>query len=119
MLPCCKAWPLVGSVAVVCILTTRGRTASPGYHCSGKDIVQGRGVYCLTVGGIQIDQAVVDAFLKAVTPAAVEAMQLAMQQLEADQDSALVIGVLQSNALDTRRNVQSVNITQSSRKTDS
>ena len=66
-----------------------GRTASPGYHCSGKDIVEGRGVYCLTVGGIQIDQAVVDAFLKAVTPAAVEATQLAMQQLEADQDAAL------------------------------
>jgi DNA invertase Pin-like site-specific DNA recombinase len=49
-----------------------GRNASPGYHCSGKDIVQGRGVYCLTVGGIQIDQAVTDAFLKAVTPASVE-----------------------------------------------
>jgi hypothetical protein len=29
----------------------RGRNATPGYHCSGKDIVQGRGVYCLNVGG--------------------------------------------------------------------
>src|SRR5260370_8413613 len=28
--------------------------------------------YCLNVGGIQIDQAVADAFLKALTPAAVE-----------------------------------------------
>jgi hypothetical protein len=36
---------------------------------------------------MQIDQAVVDAFLKAVTPAAIEATQLAMQQLEADQDA--------------------------------
>jgi DNA invertase Pin-like site-specific DNA recombinase len=34
----------------------RGRNAAPGYHCSGKDLVQGRGVYCLNVGGIQIDQ---------------------------------------------------------------
>ncbi|MFY9530776.1 MAG: recombinase zinc beta ribbon domain-containing protein [Candidatus Acidiferrales bacterium] len=67
----------------------RGRNSSPGYHCSGKDIVQGRGVYCLNVGGVQIDQAVVDAFLQALTPAAVEATQLAMQQLEADQDAAL------------------------------
>jgi len=67
----------------------RGRNASPGYHCSGKDIVQGRGVYCLNVGGVQIDQAVVEAFLRAVTPAAVEATQLAIQQLEADQDAAL------------------------------
>ena len=66
-----------------------GRTASPGYHYSGKDIVEGRGMFCMTVGGMQIDQAVVDAFLKAVTPAAIEATQLAMQQLEADQDAAL------------------------------
>ncbi len=67
----------------------RGRKASPGYHCSGKDIVQGRGVYCLNVGGIQIDQAVTDAFLKTLTPAAVEATEQAMRQLEADQDAAL------------------------------
>jgi DNA invertase Pin-like site-specific DNA recombinase len=67
----------------------RGRNSSPGYHCSGKDIVQGRGVYCLNVGGVQIDQAVLEAFLRTVTPAAVEATQLAIQQLEADQDAAL------------------------------
>jgi uncharacterized protein YndB with AHSA1/START domain/predicted DNA-binding transcriptional regulator AlpA len=41
------------------------------------------------VGGVQIDQAVVDAFLKALTPAALEATQLATQQLEADHDAAL------------------------------
>jgi len=67
----------------------QGRNATPGYHCSGKDIVQGRGVYCLTIGGMQIDQAVVDAFLKALTPAAIEATQLAIQQLETDHDAAL------------------------------
>jgi hypothetical protein len=33
----------------------RGTNSSPGYHCSGKIIVQGRGVYCLNVGGVQID----------------------------------------------------------------
>jgi hypothetical protein len=67
----------------------RGRNSSPGYHCSGKDIVQGRGVYCLNVGGVQIDQAVVDAFLQAITPAAVEATELALHQLAVDQDAAL------------------------------
>jgi len=67
----------------------QGRTASPGYHCSGKDIVEGRGVYCLTVGGVQIDQALTGAFLKALTPAAVEATQRALQQIEADPDAAL------------------------------
>jgi DNA invertase Pin-like site-specific DNA recombinase len=66
-----------------------GRNASPGYHCSGKDIVQGRGVYCLHVGGVQIDHAVADAFLKALTPATLEATELAIQQLEANHDAAL------------------------------
>jgi len=67
-----------------------GRNAAPGYHCSGNNIVEGRGVYCLNVGGVQIDQAVVDAFLKALTPAALEATELAAQQLEAGHDAALV-----------------------------
>ena len=67
----------------------RGRNASPGYHCSGKDIVHGRGVYCLNIGGVQIDKAVTDAFLRALTPAAVEATEQAMRQLEADHDAAL------------------------------
>src|SRR6202521_3390604 len=66
-----------------------GRNAAPGYHCAGKDIVSGRGVYCLNVGGVQIDQAVVDAFLTALTPAALEATQLAIQQLAANHDAAL------------------------------
>ena len=66
-----------------------GRNAAPGYHCSGKNIVEGRGVYCLHVGGVQIDQAAVDAFLKALTPAALEATELAAQQLEAGHDAAL------------------------------
>jgi DNA invertase Pin-like site-specific DNA recombinase/transposase/uncharacterized protein YndB with AHSA1/START domain len=66
-----------------------GRNASPGYHCSGRNIVEGRGVYCLNVGGVQIDQAVVEAFLKALTPAAWEATELAAQQLEAGHDAAL------------------------------
>jgi len=67
----------------------RGRNSTPGYYCPGKNIVEGRGVYCLTVGGVQIDEAVVDAFLKALTPGALEATQLAIQQLEADHDAAL------------------------------
>src|SRR6516164_9443897 len=66
-----------------------GRTSSPGYHCAGKDLVGGCGVYCLNVGAVQIDQAVVDAFLKALTPAVLEATQFAIQQLEADHDAAL------------------------------
>jgi DNA invertase Pin-like site-specific DNA recombinase len=67
----------------------QGRQATPGYHCSGKDLVNGRGVYCLTVGGVQIDAAVTTAFLTALTPAALDAALVAAAQLDADHDAAL------------------------------
>lgn len=67
----------------------RGRNSAPGYHCAGKDLVNGRGVYCLKVGGMVIEQAVANAFLEAVTPAAVEATLLSVQQLQANHDAAL------------------------------
>jgi DNA invertase Pin-like site-specific DNA recombinase/predicted DNA-binding transcriptional regulator AlpA len=67
----------------------RGRNSTPGYHCSGKDLVEGRGVYCLNVGGLVIEQAVANAFLEAVTPAAVEAMRLTVEQLQTNHDAAL------------------------------
>jgi predicted DNA-binding transcriptional regulator AlpA len=66
-----------------------GRNATPGYHCAGKTIVNGRGLYCLNVGGLQVDQAVAAAFLAAVTPAALAATLAATQSLEAEHDAAL------------------------------
>ena len=67
----------------------RGRNSAPGYHCSGKDLVNGRGQYCLNIGGMAIEQAVAEAFIEAVTPAAVEATLLTIQQLHAHHDAAL------------------------------
>ena len=67
----------------------RGRQASPGYHCPGKDLVQGRGVYCLSIGGVQVDQAVSEALLEAMQPAGLQAALLAAEQIEADHDGAL------------------------------
>jgi hypothetical protein len=67
----------------------RGRNSTPGYHCAGKDLLEGRGVYCLNVGGLAIEQAVANAFLEAVTPAAVEAMRLTVEQLPTNHDAAL------------------------------
>lgn len=67
----------------------RGRNSTPGYHCAGNDVVNGRGLYCLNIGGLAIDQAVANAFLDAVTPAAVEATMLSVEQLRANQDAAL------------------------------
>jgi len=67
----------------------RGKNQAPGYHCSNKSIVNGRGVYCLNVGGIQIDEAVVKAFLGAVAPAGLTASLRAAELLQADHNSAL------------------------------
>jgi DNA invertase Pin-like site-specific DNA recombinase len=67
----------------------RGRNSSPGYHCPGKILVEGRGVYCLNVGGIQIDEAVAQAFIAALEPAKLAATLTAAEQLEADRDGAL------------------------------
>src|SRR5205085_1275436 len=67
----------------------RGRNSAAGYHCAGKDLVNGRGVYCLNVGGIAIEQAVADAFLQAITPAAIDATRLSVEQLQANHDAAL------------------------------
>lgn len=67
----------------------RGSNSTPGYHCAGKDLVNGRGQYCLNIGGLAIERAVANALLEAVTPAAVEAALLTVQQLQSDQDAAL------------------------------
>ena len=67
----------------------RGRNSTPGYHCAGKDLVNGRGLYCLNVGGLSIDQTVADAFLDAVTPAALDATLLTIKQLHANRDAGL------------------------------
>jgi hypothetical protein len=67
----------------------RGRNSTPGYHCSGKDLANGRGVYCLNTGGIAIDRAVTKAFLEAVTPAGLEATLLTFRQLQNNFDAAL------------------------------
>ena len=67
----------------------RGRNHTPGYHCAGKDIVDGRGVYCLNVGGVQIDEALTHVYLEALTPAGMQAALAAAEQLEANHDAAL------------------------------
>ena len=66
-----------------------GRNSAPGYHCAGKNIVNGRGEYCLNIGGVQIDAAVVEAFLAALAPAGLEASLQAVEQFEADHETTL------------------------------
>ena len=66
-----------------------GRTASAGYHCAGKSIVEGRGIYCLNVGAVQIDEVTARAVLAALAPLGVEAALAAAERIEADHDGAL------------------------------
>ncbi|HTR14755.1 MAG TPA: recombinase family protein [Roseiarcus sp.] len=66
-----------------------GRNAAPGYHCPGKTIVEGRGCYCLSVGGVQIDEAMAKTFLAALEPAKLAATIAAAERLEADSEAAL------------------------------
>ena len=66
-----------------------GRCASPGYFCPGKDIVNGRGEFCLRVGGRQIDAAVAPAFLAALAPAGIEASLQVAGHLAADHGALL------------------------------
>src|SRR5271168_4615749 len=67
----------------------RGRNTTPGYHCAGKIIVEGRGCYCLTVGGLQIDEAFAKTFLAAIEPAKLAACLAAAERLEADTEATL------------------------------
>ncbi|MCA1697803.1 MAG: recombinase family protein, partial [Actinobacteria bacterium] len=62
---------------------------SPAYHCPGSVLVEGRGEWCLRVGGTQIDEAVAGALLAALTPAGVKAAIVAAESLEHDHDAAL------------------------------
>jgi DNA invertase Pin-like site-specific DNA recombinase/uncharacterized protein YndB with AHSA1/START domain len=62
---------------------------SPAYHCPSSILVEGRGSWCLRIGGGQIDQAVAAALLAALTPAGVKAALQAAEALEHDHDAAL------------------------------
>jgi hypothetical protein len=64
----------------------RGRNAAPGYHCPGKVLAEGRGAYCLNIGGIQIDEAVTGAFIAALEPAKLAATLAAAERLESDRE---------------------------------
>jgi DNA invertase Pin-like site-specific DNA recombinase len=67
----------------------QGRHSTPGYYCTSNTLANGRGLHCLRVGGVQIDQAVCRAFLDAVAPAGIEAALVAEKTFEADQQAVL------------------------------
>lgn len=72
--------------------------ATPGYYCTGTgQLVEGREVRHLRVGGVAIDAAVAGAFLAALAPAALQACLAAAETLESGHDTALERGGARSN----------------------
>jgi DNA invertase Pin-like site-specific DNA recombinase len=67
----------------------QGRNSTPGYHCPGHTLANGRAHYCMRVGGRRIDDAVAEVFLDAVAPAGIEAALAAEANIEAEHDAAL------------------------------
>jgi DNA invertase Pin-like site-specific DNA recombinase len=65
----------------------QGRYSTPGYYCAANNIVNGRGTFCLRVGGLRIDQAVAHAFLDAIAPAGIEAALVAEKNIEAGHEA--------------------------------
>jgi len=66
-----------------------GRNSAPGYHCGGENLANGRGSYCLNIGGVQIDEAVTRAFIAALEPIKLAATVAAAERLEADREATL------------------------------
>ena len=66
-----------------------GRTASAGYHCSGGRVTNGRGVYCLSIGALQVDEAVARTVLTTLQPLGIQAALDATARIEADHDGVL------------------------------
>jgi len=67
----------------------QGRNSTPGYYCSANTLANGRGIHCLRVGGVQIDEAVTRAFLDTIAPAGIETALLAEETLQADHEATL------------------------------
>ena len=67
----------------------QGKNSTPGYYCAQNQALGGRGVWCLRVGGVRVERAVVETFLEAIAPAGLEAAIAAQNLGEAEDQSAL------------------------------
>jgi DNA invertase Pin-like site-specific DNA recombinase len=71
------------------LVSYTGKFSTPAYHCAGNNIANGRGEYCLRVGGRQIDEAVARTFIATLAPAGLEAALMAAQQIGVEKDAAV------------------------------
>jgi DNA invertase Pin-like site-specific DNA recombinase len=65
----------------------QGKNSTPGYYCEQSQAVAGRAAWCMRLGGVRVDRAVVETFLEAISPAGLEAA-LAAQEIGETQDHA-------------------------------
>lgn len=66
-----------------------GRNATPGYYCAGQELVQGRGLHCLRVGGQRVHEAVAAAVLASLDVAGLDAALQTEAQIQADHDTQM------------------------------
>lgn len=67
----------------------QGNNSTPGYYCSSRDAVNGRGLWCMRLGAGRIDRAVVETFLNAIAPAGLEAAIQAQNFQHAEHQGSL------------------------------
>jgi len=67
----------------------QGQHSTPGYYCANSQPCGGRAVWCVRVGAVRIDRAVVETFLAAIDPAGLEAALEAEKLSESEQQTAL------------------------------
>lgn len=67
----------------------QGKNSTPGYYCANSQALNGRGVWCLRVGGVRVDQAVVQTFLEAISPAGLEAVIVAQSLQDVQHQTGL------------------------------
>ena len=93
-----------------CAPTIAAATPPPGTIAPASIIVEGRGVYCLNIGGVQIDQAVTAAFLAALHRPDSQPPSPPPSSSRADRDAASRSGASRSSAPATKHNGPSVAI---------
>jgi DNA invertase Pin-like site-specific DNA recombinase/predicted DNA-binding protein (UPF0251 family) len=67
----------------------QGNNSTPGYYCANDTVANGRGSYCMRVGGLQIDRAVSTVFLQAIEPAGIDAALTAEKDIIAGHNASL------------------------------
>ena len=88
-LRCYRDWRPAAVVAATCGFIIKARTLRRDIIALRIKPLGGRGVWCLRVGGVRVERAVVETFLEAIAPAGLEAAIAAQNLGEAEDQSAL------------------------------